>query len=349
MCYREFLRFRVVCAFCFAWLLLCGCNNVNEARQVLWICPKDEKIVFVRTGIKQHQLYVLTETAEQWVLRRLNDGVITEIASGTGIPQAVSPVVLSDDGERCLVGYYTRNIIGHKQYKVAYCDIRLGKTKEIKSVANVLAYRLMRPFSPDGKKIVVSAHRRAWSIDIETDTATQVADTPAPGSGEVMVGYLSNNDIVIYHSKTGLLQHGKPGALIQQGFYPGRFIYYSADNKHIFSATQDADAIHILSFDVSKSHKRTVYAKRSPNAGEAIIYGFQGYNNAQQVTLNIVWPEFNPVYIDSKGSSTEVPLDDTAKSRLMCGVAIWDNDTIAVVDRPNDNMGDSILACSVLK
>lgn len=271
---------------------------------------------------------------------------VNELASGAGKPQAINPLVVSSDGKQCVVGY-TKDLRTKRYCMLNYYNFNTGESWNIGILHNILTYGLMNPFSSDGTQLLLSAERTEnkkpqclWLVDLKKRKA-RILDAPSiSGNGLVFQGFSKNDGLRIYYSRDGVLMSGKANKLKTETHQPGERAFISSKD-FLYTIIWSKDKSSLYCYNVTNRSSRNIYENSSKNADSADVTGFQEavYNN--HITINIL-PPLNPLHIDENNNCKEIPLDDTARWRQGCGIAIWDENNIAVVKKNDETSPDRI-------
>lgn len=345
----------------FIILLISGCGDQYPFNyKLIWKCPANEKIVFIKTSNQPQKLIVITQLDKEWVLRTIGeDGEIATVAHGDGLVPPTNPLALSMDGNHCLVSWKRGS-----KYGLTDCDINKMIQKDITIINGGFTYPLMYPYSPDGKWIVLLSSgfdkkeiRSLWLVDRQGSNAKKVvfpknADIFKKQNPftEVFAGYTSDGKLAVFQRTTGILYQGEPGNLVISGKYsPCIEAYLTPDGKYLMSADIENDSIQITRYDIKQGKKNIIYKVNPANIDEAGPLEFQYASFNGEMTHNIIGPEMFPLHINKDGKCSKIFIDDYIRGRMFCGVAIWDTGHVAVVRNLDENSPDEIVILPVHK
>jgi len=90
----------IVLILCFTFIFSILIQKIRADR-VLWICPINEQIIFIKTADTSSKLFVITQKGDSWILRALHgpDKVET-LATGLGMLHEMNTIELIAKLER---------------------------------------------------------------------------------------------------------------------------------------------------------------------------------------------------------------------------------------------------------
>jgi hypothetical protein len=321
---------------------------------MLWTCPINEKIAYIRTGSRPGDLFVLTKKGSvensQWTLRLLGEnGKAKIVAAGSGLTSPVNAIALSQDGCCCLIGWHHADCTDG--FQATYCNLITGQQRDIKGFSSILCRAATEPFSPDGKWLIFQASkggyaesRRLYFMNIVTGAVKPIPNLPM---GAISATWTKDDELAVFFSKTGAFYRGKLERLSLCGkFRPSWHARIALDGFTINMMTKEHQLLRV------NTRAKIERILRVPGV-ELSRYRepleFQCAEYSGEMTLNLMSIAVDPVavYIAKDGKCRNVVLDKSSSSMISCGLAIWKPGEVAYVERRSDNAPDRVVVQSM--
>ena len=335
-----------------AALLIYGLTwNCKPHIPVLWVAPRGEKIVCIRTSARKGHILVCSQCDGKWVLRDVDShGNAHVVSSGYGYLQSVLSVTAPDwSGTKCLIGL---RMSGKTLWHLAECNLRTGRVREITHLVGCTTFNLLQPYSPDGRRAVVVGHRKVGATAVKCWLATKdwdsLQDLHCGGNGFKYAMWDKSGRCYVYSSRDGKLFIVEPSGARRTVQFPAAWLgYVFPSGQEMLLLQQGRSGLHLLRANLRTAKCDTIYRCTSKGADRANVCGIQHSCYSKESTINIVWPGVRPLYIDSGLNVRELDLPETIRWRLVAGIAILENGVLAVVQNDGEGSPDKLVAVSV--